>query len=237
MTNTAKYIWIIWFLLTLIVTIGTVTYKLSIGFHKTEIHLTEGSTVNIKIFRPLPHPISMKLVFARDGRSLRPEELGKYTTTGNWRETGKLSFINPGEPVLIKLSNKKQEVTYETMPISSHGSTTVGRDLITYENDNNLSEFSWPPNITNSFNLHAGFNGIQATILKVGAPIYGEKVTLSIKPPLGAKSTQKNYIYLAIFFFWPIYYLVLFIAFIILKRRYGLSLTKRSNGTEPTPVK
>ncbi|WP_373030021.1 hypothetical protein [Sulfurovum sp.] len=220
-TDKDKNLWLVFCILTILVIIGTAAFLASSKTTKLELSLIEGEKIDVKLFRILPHNISLKFIFNINGRDSRPE-LGEYKTVGNWRETGILKFENPGEPIKLLLSNTNQDVIYETMPISGTGATTVSRNLIIYKEDNNPSKFSWPPSADVQYSLDSGINEFQITVLEVGKQLVGEKVSLWIKPPLGFKSYVSSYSFLWYFFLWPLYTFILLVLFILLfirKRR------------------
>lgn len=213
-----RCLWCIWWCLIAVTISGIILNKMSSETTKINLPLSIGNTQTIKIFCLFPYNLSLKLMFSRSGSEKRPE-LGSYPPVGNWRETGKLKFKNPGEPVKFILSDSNKEVIYEAMPASGYGENTLSRDLVVFEDDHNPSEFSWPRSQKKSYQLKSGFNVFQIAVLEVGEKIRGEQIQLWVDPPLGFKTTHRSYSFLWYFYFWPVYVLLLFLMFLILLYR------------------
>ncbi|MBN2816889.1 MAG: hypothetical protein JXQ67_09410 [Campylobacterales bacterium] len=224
-----KLLWAIWWFATIVVLIGGTA--LYISFHNKDIQITliKGETINFEVFRVLPDSISMKLEFTRDKRSwpelgnwerkvnladekISTEQNNKYIKDigdSEFKETVQLplkfptpnDWINPGEPIEILFTHKKQSVIYYAWPCTF---SYPARSLV-------------PLLINTNLKLGVGFNKIQVRIEKVGKLLSGERITLRIASPMGLKSSQPNHFYfLKYFIFTPIYVAILLIILITL---------------------
>ncbi|NCB54212.1 MAG: hypothetical protein EOM49_04620 [Epsilonproteobacteria bacterium] len=227
MLNTDKYAWLLWKILASIVFVSTTAFFISSHGITLEFNLIEGKKINVELFRFLPDHFGATLWFPSVHGEKRPE-LGDFQSIGDWRKTGVLEFVNPGEPVKLVISDSNQNVVYEAMPAGGYTSTDTKRDLIRYEEGRNPFQFSWPPYDGKRFLLHAGFNEFQITILEVGKSLVGGKVTLYISPPLGFKHLSNGLFYRYLWFFhaWPVYVFILLIFYLILLYRKSVVAKK-----------
>lgn len=212
MSKIYKSEWLLLNILTAIIFLSTVAFFIVSHGTEIELNLIEGEKINVKLFRILPHNLASTLIFTRVKGEERPE-LGEFKTIGDWRETGVLEFVNPGQPIKLVVSDSLQKVVYEAMPTSGYTS----RDLVRYQEGHNPFKFSWPPYDGKRFLLHSGFNEFQITVIEVGKSFVGEKVTLYFSPPLGFKHASKGlfYQYLWFFYAWPVYVFILFVFYIL----------------------
>ena len=125
----------------------------------------------------------------------------------NTREEGFLYFENPGETVLIKVTNQRsgQEKIYEAMPVGGSGNLLY-RFMVEFIDDGDAKKFTWPM-ITEPFFLSIGQNHLSFTVVKVGSAIKNEDVLLQILP--GIPRTEKEIYLVWVGYFWPIWAVIL----------------------------
>ena len=223
MTNIDKKLWTFWWIILIFVSLSTMLYLIAAHTKKVELVLEKDEKVDIELFRFLPQNISMEIGFSEKIGVRRPE-LGNYKMRTGWEKTRTLDFLNPGEPVKLLVGNSKEHYMYEAKPAGSHSIDTAWRSLVPYNNDNSPNQFIMDFGKKQKFLLDAGFNEFQVTIFEAGKSLSGEHVTLYINPPISFKfgSSEPLYEFLWYFNFWPIYYLILFVWFLVLLIRRRL---------------
>ncbi len=217
MNNTDKNLWIFLNIFTLFILLFTAMYFLSTHTKKIELKLNEVDEISVKLFHLSSHNISLSMYFSLYSE-LDNKALGSWKTVGNWRQTGVLEFLNPGESIKVLLTNKQQNIIYEALPSAGSGRYYTHRDFMPYADDGNPNTFPWGANKIERFGINSGFNEFKIKILNVGKSLKGKKVILHINPPLGFKTTVSTPVYnfLWWFHFWPIYWLFLSIFYLIL---------------------
>lgn len=217
MNSTDKDLWIFLNFFTLFILLFTAMYFISSYTKEVELTLNKGEEISVKLFRLSPHNISLSMRFSRNSE-LEKKALGNWRTIGDWKKTGALEFLNPGEPIKVLLSNKQQNIVYEAMPKSATGRNFTIRDFMPYIDDGNPNTFPWGTNKTERFGINSGFNEFKIKILNIGKSLDGKKVALNISPALGFKTVVATplYSFLWFFHFWPIYWLFLSIFYLIL---------------------
>ncbi len=211
--NVDKNLWITWWVLVIFVLLNTAMFFVSSHTKIIEFTLNKNEKLNVNLFRLYPHHISIKIIFLKTD-DLNKSVLGEWKTVGDWKKTGILEFINPGEPIKLLVSNIQQKKIYEAMPAESSDS----RPFKLYEDDNNPNKFSWGAHKYQGFDINAGFNKFEITVLEVGKSLKGRKVKLYINPPLGFQHAVASplYTFLWFFYLWPIYLFFLFIFYLVL---------------------
>ena len=195
--NFYKTIWITWWILTIVVILGTTALLISFQSKDIEINLTEGTEKEFEVFRVLPDPISIRLDFKKNEKT-RPElghcELGykvkrninkekqaKYNIDVSTFKKGSSPFSdlvpipceNLGEPLLVSFQYKNKVIQYNATPGKNRGAV-ITKHLIPLNKEQLI--------------LVLGYNKIKVRILKVGKSLSGEKVKLHINEASGLQS-------------------------------------------------
>ena len=222
-----KIIWITWWILTIVVILGTTALWISFQSKDIEINLTEGTEKEFEVFRVLSDPLSIRLNFERN-KTIRPElghcEHGyKVKRNINIEKQSKVKFDissfekepplfsdlvpipckNLGEPIIVSLQYKKKVILYNATPGEDRGAS-ITRHLI--------------PLNKKRLELGVSNNKIKIRILKVGKSLSGEKVKLHINEASGLQSAglPNHHYWLKYFIFSPIYISILMMALIVL---------------------
>lgn len=207
MTRGLKIHWTLWITLVILIATGALIDDASSAKSITMV-LRPKESMSVSVFRPLPHTLNLVFDFNRmDGR--KALELGDWATGDDWQKTGFLAFSNAGVPIKLQVRRDSQEAIYETLPASSYGGNTVGRDLVPFVEDGNPRRFNWPPNVALALPLSVGVSTLNITVLEVGEQLLGEQVVLIIKSPVTFKTVSDGYGWLWWFMFWPVYALLL----------------------------
>ena len=205
--------WILWLLLLILLTATTALFQLSVRPAQLALTLTAGQSAEVSVWRPIAHPASFALQFARTPGQSRPE-LGEWVTPAVPAEgptVPSLAFSKPGEPIKILVQVDDQQLAYSAMP-ASHGdndSNTVLRPLTPWKDGSNPETFTWPPVASTPIAQASGKSQFRFTVQEVGPHLKGESAQLLIEPPLGFKSVQTGYGWLWPLFFWPSFAAVL----------------------------
>ena len=200
MTTWIRLQWILWCVLALGLIAGTVLMKISSATQYYPLTLKPGEVVRVSAFRLFADTLRLSLQFDRPQDAERPE-LGEFSN----RDGGNaLAFDNPGAAIKVHVSGTYPTAVYEALPKSSHTSENIWRDLMPFVDDGNAAKVPWPPQVADYASLKRGSNSLDVTVLDVGQPLFGEKVSLIVEPPLGFKSTTRAYDFLWPFFFWPV---------------------------------
>jgi hypothetical protein len=215
-----KLKWMVWFALVLTVAAGTAARNLSITTTTAELTLTPNANVDVSVFRPLPGPPRFYLKFERERNIPRPE-LGSAGRSDP-RKTGFIDYGNPGVPIKLQVTVDGRETKYilEATSMIMASETNIWRDLLPFLAEGDLHHYPWPPAPKSLLVTPMGTSKLHVSVIEVGAPLLGERVSLVVPSPIGIKYTEPAYRGLGFFFFWPIYAVVLFI--------YGLVLLSRT---------
>jgi len=199
-----KFHWLAWFVLALIVAAGTEAFFVSTRVAEVDLTLASNSTAELSVVRLFPTAVGFELAFERQGRSQRPE-LGTYSTHGGWSE-GYVQFLDPGTPIKIQVSVNDNPTGYmfEATPTSGRSQTRFYRSLLPFLADGDLQHYPWPPP-PSGLVVSRGTSHLHISVLDVGEPLLGEKVSLFAPSPVGFKVTSQGYRAIWLFFFWPVY--------------------------------
>ena len=202
-----RIMWILWLLLLILLTTATALFQLSVRPAQLALTLTAGQSAEVSVWRPIAHPASFALQFARTPGQSRPE-LGEWVTPAvpaQGPAVPSLAFSKPGEPIKILVQVADQQLAYSAMPASNSESdgNTVQRPLTPWKDGSNPETFTWPPVASTPIAQASGKSQFRFTVQEVGPHLQGESVQLLIEPPLGFKSVQPGYGWLWPLFFWP----------------------------------
>ena len=202
MTRRLKIHWAIWTALTVFVFVHVILFNLSDSTHLS-IRLSPNGTVELPIFRPYPHPLSLYLYFERMEGQERPE-LGTSDGGTDWQKTGFLDLRNPGEPIRLRVQGGDREVIYEVLPAGSNSARRIGRDLVPFVDDGNPNRIPWPPNLALRPTVLSGHSVLTFSVIEVGERLAGEQATLIVESPIAFKfMPSPGYSLLWWFMLWP----------------------------------
>ncbi len=107
---------------------------------------------------------------------------------------------------------------FEALPAGGSGANipTMRREMIPFVEEHASHRFPWPPDSNSRPLLPGGTSNLQVSVLDVGAPILGERVTLYIAPPVTFKGCDAGYTALWWFYLWPVYTCLLLIYLVAL---------------------
>jgi len=201
------------------------------------IKLEETASVRIPIFRPVPDSLRISLKFENIDTKDR-SALGRWSNDkGDWRETGYINFLEPGESILLQVIDDVNTTIYEAEPAGGvESSETVWRDFVPYVNDGRPNIFVWPPKNEQRTKLHTGKTNLNISVLQVGANLRGETASLIIDSPISFKSVAQNYELIWWIIFWPIYAFGLSFYGLILAIK-TINYTKTSNAANAADAK
>lgn len=174
--------------------LGMLRYVPSAEATLTPITLTAGQAAHAEVYRIREAPLWMEARFGGPMGSERPE-LGDYTT-----RLGAPGFINPGEPVRIRVRDGAGlDVVVAAAPRSGASATHFYRKLWPESHiDGALPETAAPfPK------LAKGTSHLAFTVEEVGPALQGEQIELEISPPIGLKRTAPGWDDVSAFIFWP----------------------------------
>jgi hypothetical protein len=204
MTRKLKLHWIFWLVLTLAVATGTTAFHLSRTAVKVELPLLPNASADVSMFHLLPASLSLTLDFERKDQDLRP--LGNYKERGDgFDKSGVLDFAEPGAVVKIQVSigESGSNHVFEALPAGSFGRDDIGREMVPYIDDGDPHRFQWPPAPRPI--LPMGASNLRITVLEVGEPLLGQRVTLFVLPPVSFESAMPGYSVLWWFYLWPVF--------------------------------
>jgi hypothetical protein len=227
MGSELKFFVIVWSVLCGLVLVGTTALKISSTPKEVSIDLKHNKSIEISVFRIFPHLLRIEIQFSPN-KSEAFNELGIYKTVGNWHETGYLEFPEPGIPLKVSISINGKKIIYEALPINKHYDRLY-RALVPFIDDGNSQNFSWPQSKSNFHELHSGFNNLTISFIDIGKETAKEKVSIIINPPVDFKVVANNYGFLWLFYFWPIYALLLGIFGVVLLEIHRKMEKRRSN--------
>ena len=180
------------------------------------ITLEPGYSTQVRLYRFAEDQLRMRLVFR--GEHTRRPELGSSGTRGDWRATGFLKFDSPGSAIRIVASLPDvAPVTYEAMPMSSHGAMGMTRDLTTGLSISR-GAWQWPPT-SKGLALQPGMNTVNIEVAAVERPLVGENVELTVNPALGFYELMPNVGWLWPSLLWPLYAIALALWAVVLRRQ------------------
>jgi len=214
----------IWLIAVIFVLLGTIVKSIASYTYTTELTLEKETTIDVSLFRFLSGNIGMSLIF----KNRDTQTLGNYRYKNTFKEDGYLTFINPGEPIILSIKDTMQSILYEAKPASSG----TERTMVPYENDNNPSRFSYPRSQAMYFIANAGLSKFTVKVINVGKNLEGENVILKISPAmLGFKFMSLKPLYAFLWFFnlWPLWFLLLFISYKYIKKTLPNNQTTSSN--------
>ncbi|MFY0479542.1 hypothetical protein [Achromobacter marplatensis] len=174
--------------------LGMLRYVPSAEATLTPITLTAGQTAHAEVYRIREAPLWMEARFGGPTGSERPE-LGDYT-----RRVGAPGFINPGEPVRIRVRDGAGlNVVMAAAPRSAASAAHFYRKLWPESHfDGALPQTAAPfPK------LAKGTSHLTFTVEEVGPALQGEQIELEISAPIGLKRTAPGWDDVSTFIFWP----------------------------------
>lgn len=200
-----KLHWIFWAVLIVVVFGGAIAVEWS-SAKLVALTLRPGESVEVSVFRPVPHTINLTSRFNRENRNdIRPELGDSHEIEKKWQETGFRQFRNPGSPIRLLVKCGKKEAVYEALPAEGYNANSRWRELVPFVDDGNPDRFPWPPRNSSRPLLSSGHSTIRFTVLEVGGALLGEQAVLLIEAPVSFKSTAPGYGFLWWFIFWPWY--------------------------------
>lgn len=206
--------WAIFAVLGVIVMLGGIAAHIASRPAEASLRLTPGASATLAVDRPLHDRVRLSLRFERPTQSARRPELGDFAAR---KTADALRFANPGERVRLRIEAPGGTGVYELLPAGAYGQR-ISRDAVRFIDDGDDHRFPWPPQRVPR-SLPPGRSTLEVTVIEVGPAISGEDVVVHIQPPLGLKATAEGYRWLAWFWFWPVYALVLGVAGLVLLRR------------------
>lgn len=209
----------LWIFLSIFVISGSFSYHISSKKVKEPLKLIPSEMVEVNVFRVFKDVPRLSLEFNLT-ENLETPELGRFVNTGDAKKNGYLNFLEPGEPVKLKVEIEGEEQIFEALPKANMGIPQI-RYLTPFVEDNNPQQFPWSSNPGLLLELDPGFTTLNVTVLDVGESLRGEHATLTIRPPIGTKIVANNYRMLVYgFILWPLYILFLVVYGLILLRRF-----------------
>ena len=178
---------------------GAAAARISSSAAVVPLKLAVGASATLSVFRVLPDTVRLSLDFDRRDGLQRPE-LGESRSTSG---PGYLEFASPGEPIVIRVRGPSSTADFEALPASGSGANRVHRHLVIRTADGDPRRFPWPPDNSARPALPVGTSTITIEVLKVGAPLAGEKVAAVFKAPLSFKEYMPGYGFLWWFLLWP----------------------------------
>ena len=177
--------------------VGMVRYVPSADATLTPITLTPGQTARAEVYRIREAPLWMEARFGGPMGRERPE-LGEYTTRLGAPDAAR--FVNPGQPVRIRVRDGKElDIVVAAAPRSGTSATHFYRKLWPESHaDGALLE------TTPSFpKLAKGTSHLTFTVEEAGPALQGERIELEISAPIGLKRTAPGWDDVSTFIFWP----------------------------------
>lgn len=215
MSRALKIHWTIWSILAVITIAGAWIRGMSTESSAAMLRLSLNETTQVSVSRLFADYVRLELYFR--GENHRPE-LGQYNGTdpGSSRT---IYHSEPGEPIMLLVSNAGAERVYEVGPTVVRSAYTLGRQAMPFvdDGDPHLFLIRVPPG--EYVPLSPGTNVVGIKVLEVGPSLEGESVYVSVTPPLGFKSNANGaygFGYLSVFGAWPL--------FVALLGLYGLAL-------------
>lgn len=203
MRSRLKIHWVCWSTLTVLFGLAMVAFEVSSTTNGAYLSLNPGETGSVTVVRLSPTPLEPYVEFKRKGWKDKRPELGIYAYNSNFRESGFLEFKQPGEPVTIRItSNSGIDKLYRALPNSGNSESAITRALEVRDGDGDPHLFKWPPRLET---LPAGISHLTITVVDVSPTLAGERVTVSVKPPLGFKYVSRGYGGLYWLIFWPVF--------------------------------
>jgi len=190
--------WVLWLAAMAWFAVGMLRYVLSADPTLTLITLAPKQTAQAEVYRIREAPLWLQARFGGQTGSERPE-LGASTTRVGAPDATP-GFINPGEPVRIRVSDGRGlDIVVVAAPRSAASATHFYRAL-------------WPeshtdgarPETTAPFpKLAKGTSHLSFTVEEVGPTLQGEQIELEISAPIGLKRTAPGWDDISTFIFWP----------------------------------
>lgn len=200
-----KILWGSWLVLFGVATAGTIIYNISFRSTSVPLILKKHESVDVDVFRVFPHALSPILHFSNEQQRIRPE-LGLWRSDSDWKEESVIRFENPGEPVRLLIADSSGATVYEALPASGRGRSSQRREFVPFHDDGDDTAFVWP---SSGHRVVRGKQSFRITVLRVGDTLDGEKVRISIRPPITFKRVEPYYSWFWWFWLWPFFYVAL----------------------------
>lgn len=190
--------WMLWLAAMAWFAAGMLRYVLSADATLTPITLAPGQTARAEVYRIREAPLWMEARFGGPMGTERPE-LGESTTRVGAPGAAP-HFVNPGQPVRIRVRDGKElDVVVAAAPRSGASATHFYRKLWPESHADGALLENAPP-----FPMLAkGTSHLTFTVEEAGPALQGERIELEINAPIGLKRTAPGWDDVSTFIFWP----------------------------------
>ena len=186
-------IWVLWLGAMAWFAVGMLRYVLSADATLAPIILTPGQSAHAEVYRIREAPLWMEARFGGPMGRKRPE-LGDHTA-----RVGTPGFINPGEPVRIRVRDGKGlDVMVAAAPRSGASAAHFYRKLWPESHTDGALPETAPP----FPKLAKGPSHLTFTVEEAGPALQGEQIELEISAPIGLKRTAPGWDDVSTFIFW-----------------------------------